>query len=39
MDQDGRCHCQKKAITDASGIFNLKSIDHYAGHDDIDTDN
>ena len=38
MDQDGRCHCQKEAIPDASGIFDLKSIDHYAGHDDINTD-
>lgn len=22
----------------ASGIFDLKSIDHYTGHDDVDTD-
>ena len=38
MNWDGRCHCQKEAIPDASGIFDLKSIDHYTGHDDVDTD-
>ncbi len=35
MDQDGCCHCQKETIADASGIFDLKSVDHYTGHDDV----
>ena len=38
MDQDGCCHCQKKTIPDASGIFNLKSIDHHAWHDDVNAE-
>ena len=38
MDQDCCRHCQKKTIPDASGIFNLKSIDHHAWHDDVNAD-
>ena len=38
MDQDCCRHCQKKTIPDASGIFNLKSIDHHTWHDDVNAD-
>lgn len=38
MDQNSCCYCQKETIADASGIFNLESVDHHTGHDNVNTD-
>jgi hypothetical protein len=38
MDQNRHSNGKQKTISYLCGIFNLKSIDHHAWHDDVNAD-